>query len=838
MVSIPQKANGPPLSKVIQLARQRAKERGKERRSLSSAQEGQGDRVTPAQPSPQLSEQEQLRLGYVREYGERIGNLYYKIYITEKRFNETQDPQEKTSLGMSLAFYRRDLRAINKAGDERVRATAGRLPSEIKQPNPGELIPQGSVASGKPSTPSAILAQQKMNELTQPKQRTITYVNERPQNKPTQAPDFIQQGLSFAETGRLASERLARTNVPAGFVGSFASGVVQGAAGIAYLASRPKETAAGVTGLASEFIANPISTTQKVAGEQYGAFMRNPAAYAGSFAIQTAVFRGAGEAISPGTRFVGTKAAKIRARIDPGYFPEPKSLPYTPTESLYSLQRVEGQTVPTIMANPGNFPIGGIKGRLIQTIGGKQRVELIAKPKFAGDYRSAYEQYSFYRSTPDPITGEVRAFTQYTQSLGPLREGKASYSIFSKTPQYLFEEVYVTPTRAKPGTNIVKVLAEQERQPGRSFIGAENVAGISKESQITTPTKVTSFPRTGRPPSPGSTVELVSQGFTYYTAKLPAPSWLPRFIRESDAFIQKTKVDVRTIRTLPEPPSQAMKYGEPVQSGRVFTRTYSSSGATRNVSLERAVFRPVAPPVVSSSATTTGSGRSVPYVRTSPSVSRNNSTFNPPSISSLSDTTSPPPRSGSSQNYPSPSPPRYNPPRETTSPPRGSNSFASINQPRKNSITRRSVPSVPRLPPYSPPRTPPNRPRYTPRYDTKKDTLVPAFEVQYRTRGEIRTAPGLYSREGGTAYGINLLRNTLRASYRLKPTGSFVKQGPTIAAPKIPLYTTPKGWYVQPRGTRLGTQGEIREIQSARARVDPFIKKVAKSARRKIRWIK
>lgn len=165
--------------------------------------------------------------------------------------------------------------------------------------------------------------------------------------------------------------------------------------------------------------------------------------------------------------------------------------------------------------------------------------------------------------------------------------------------------------------------------------------------------------------------------------------------------------------------------------------------------------------------------------------------------------------------------------------------ISSIRSPYKTSYPKSTLISTPRSPlispPISTPFSPPGKPLSTipkpfrlTKSKVRQQKTATGFRTFIKVGEKFKALPGIRARGAAIKVGEKKTLRTLRATFKIKPTAKKVKVPKFTYRPsttkfreykirkgkKIPLIDT----FIQRRGTRLGTLGEVREIQAARLR--------------------
>jgi hypothetical protein len=670
--------------------------------------------------------------------------------------------------------------------------------------------------------------------------------------KPTQQPvpqvqvDNSPKGLSaqekfFAER-EAAIERLKKQGPAQLAVGSAVGFLF----GTAKAVVRPQETAATIGIVATTAGKDPIGFGKTIVKETVKEATTNPIGFAAETIAAGNVFGAVSRATSPLTRGVKTKIARIQEKVDPRVLKgfDVEQLPtQTVTESLGSLKKIEGKSVQAIHVTTSlNF--GNAFQRTAAKLTGKKPQTLLqAVPGGAGGLRQEIEQFSFFRSVPNPKTGEPRALLGYAgiASEEELALARKQLVLFEPKITALVEEVPVAKT-PKPSTaftipgeeklspkkvQAIRLLAEQERRPGVSTLAVENLTGLSREAQITTPVAGIGF-KTGRPPSAGSIlVKEKDLGFKFFFQKKKAPGFLPASIRKplekTDLFIEAKKINYIQTKTLPA----INVKGKTVQGfDKIPTTTVRSQpvvfisplSSVRKLSAGIGIKTITGKP--SSTSKSTGRRISRPSIASLSRASgiRSIAGFSQPRSMSV-------PRKTSVGRFPrairGPSLPRIiSNPRTIRAP--SPVSFPSL-------ASNISTPSIPRAP--SAPRRSvgisrghfgsskgviaPSVRKNRPLSFAKRATFSPAFRIQTKIRGKKVILPQRFTFRDAFARGTIGLKESLRASFKPIRAGGVAPERQLKAA-TIQLYRNKQGFFVQPRGTRLSSERERREIQAAR----------------------
>lgn len=144
-------------------------------------------------------------------------------------------------------------------------------------------------------------------------------------------------------------------------------------------------------------------------------------------------------------------------------------------------------------------------------------------------------------------------------------------------------------------------------------------------------------------------------------------------------------------------------------------------------------------------------------------------------------------------------------------------SYPSSRYYRGSSIRKGSGTSYPPYRPPSPPRTPSSKSFSKPSFSSLRNLFSPSFGVVTKFRGKERLVKSQLTLTDAQAYGARLVNQSLRASFRLVPTGGLAKSK-GISYENIPLYRSKRDprFLVEPRSRRLSTRGEITEIQASK----------------------
>lgn len=136
---------------------------------------------------------------------------------------------------------------------------------------------------------------------------------------------------------------------------------------------------------------------------------------------------------------------------------------------------------------------------------------------------------------------------------------------------------------------------------------------------------------------------------------------------------------------------------------------------------------------------------------------------------------------------------------------------------RSSSIRKGSGTSYPPYRPPSPPSTPKSKSFSKPNFSSLKNLFSPSFGVVTKFRGKERLVKSQLTLSDAQAYGARLVNQSLRASFRLVPTGGLARSK-GISYENIPLYRSKRDprFLVEPRSRRLSTRGEITEIQASK----------------------
>lgn len=135
------------------------------------------------------------------------------------------------------------------------------------------------------------------------------------------------------------------------------------------------------------------------------------------------------------------------------------------------------------------------------------------------------------------------------------------------------------------------------------------------------------------------------------------------------------------------------------------------------------------------------------------------------------------------------------------------------------------IPRTPPRPPRGPPRTPPVK---FPSFGNGRGGKSQGYATYFKRFGKFFRLPGVRSRGEALMFGERAAKNTLGATFKIKPTKQLVKGRATSYTPNLKLfrnYRVSKGrrvytpdTFIQRRGKRLAFFGERREIQKSRRR--------------------
>lgn len=199
---------------------------------------------------------------------------------------------------------------------------------------------------------------------------------------------------------------------------------------------------------------------------------------------------------------------------------------------------VEGNTVPTQLSELRSFegrevPAGHITPS--DPFQGGQSFVATARPQGAGAFRSQYELFNFYKSSPQTLPGGLLQPRAYLGYAGIGEAASSSPKVIYGKPDInllLFRE-RVSSTPQGLGS-IEAINRYQIARGGKTFVPAENIAGSSVEGQLISPSKYvnpsTGLPLAGYPETPGSLISKAGpERFTYYKQELqPLLGVIPR----------------------------------------------------------------------------------------------------------------------------------------------------------------------------------------------------------------------------------------------------------------------------------------------------------------------
>ena len=192
--------------------------------------------------------------------------------------------------------------------------------------------------------------------------------------------------------------------------------------------------------------------------------------------------------------------------------------------SKNTLKSFEGQTVKTIHVTPSD-PFKGTN-QFITT----------ARPEGAGSFRIQNNLLNFYKSSPEP-SGSPRAYLGYAGITSADSIAPSSSKVITGRPtiKLLMFDDQIAPTPSN-FNNIRDINAYQASQSGKTFVPAENLAGVSREGQFITPSSykgISNAADFGLDQTQGSIIQRSGKStFTFYKQNLPSQNIFGKVIDE------------------------------------------------------------------------------------------------------------------------------------------------------------------------------------------------------------------------------------------------------------------------------------------------------------------
>ncbi|MEX0597017.1 MAG: hypothetical protein WD512_11010, partial [Candidatus Paceibacterota bacterium] len=256
-----------------------------------------------------------------------------------------------------------------------------------------------------------------------------------------------------------------------------------------------------VKGIGSLVTKEGRAEASKSAGQIGGQVVRNPSGAFGEYIIGNLLFDKGLKGVSSVSKIANVKLTKI---MDPNYIPqESLNIRFVPDYSLYQtpeklIKQVEGkniQSIHTTQANLFNQPRFSFNlfGKEIKL--GSKNVDVTELTGFPSakmsDLRKDYGLLHFYKSVPD-AKGTPTSYLAYAGIKGNNKIVSSIEKFVLREPDikaYIFDD-YITPTpKQLKKLGIEDINIWQSSQRGKTMVPAENIVGMSSESQIITPAK-------------------------------------------------------------------------------------------------------------------------------------------------------------------------------------------------------------------------------------------------------------------------------------------------------------------------------------------------------------